>query len=102
MFMTFTAALLLSAPVVPVPTTADGDAPAAALELFAAASWYKDQKGDEKEFVGVLSKTPQPAKSVGFSRVNPFRLAMGEGLKPVVREVYVGDRPDYFTPYVGK
>src|SRR5882757_1116200 len=102
MLATITAALLFSAPPVPEPARADKDAPAAKLELFAKDSWYKDQKGDEKEFVGMLSKLPEASKPVGFARVNLFRLTMGDPAKKAIREVYVGDHPEFFTPYIGK
>jgi PrcB C-terminal len=102
MLATLTAALLLGAPPIPEPVRADKDAPAGILELFAKESWYKDQKGDETEFVGVLSKIPNSPKPVSFGRINPFRLTMsGEG-KKAVREVYAASHPDYFAPYVGK
>ena len=105
MLATLTAALLLAAPPA-VP--ADKDAPAAKVELFGGEGWYKNQKGEEREFVGVLSKAPEPTGgAVGIGRFNLYRLTMhlltmkGEG-KSVVREVYAGGHPELLAPYVGK
>jgi len=69
------------------------------VEIFAKESFYKEMKGPEVEFVGVLKKTPQKDGVIGFGRVNPFRLEM-EGNK--VREVYAGSQGKLLDPYVGK
>ena len=104
MLATLTAALLLAAPpTTPAAAPTDKDAPAVKLELFAGEGWYKDQKGDEKDFVGVLAKTGEPPRGVvGFGRTNPYRLTMADNGKQVVREVYVGAHPELLAPYVGK
>jgi hypothetical protein len=77
--------------------TAQGDG--ATVELFAKEGWYKEQKGEVKEFVGVLRKTERDKNIIGFGRTNPFRLEM-DGNK--VREVYVGSQGKLLDPYVGK
>lgn len=69
------------------------------VEIFAKEDFYKQTKGAEQEFVGVLKKTPQKAGVIGFGRVNPFRLEMAGNM---VREVYVGAQGKKFDPYVGK
>jgi PrcB C-terminal len=69
------------------------------VELFAKEGWYKDAKGAEVEFVGVLRKAKQDDNVVGFGRNNPFRLEM-DGNK--VREVHVGGNLKILDPYVGK
>ena len=71
----------------------------ATVELFAKEGWYKDTKGPEVDFVGVLRKADQRKGVVGFGRNNPFRLEM-DGNK--VREVYVGGNLKILDPYVGK
>jgi len=95
--------------------------PPAKKELFAQEKWYQDQKGKEEEFVGVLRREDRGGK-VGFGRFNPYRLLTTveknvreerevSGQKVVVvvpvqeqilREVYVGGKPDLLAPYVGK
>jgi hypothetical protein len=77
-----------------------GKEPAAKLELFAKEDWYKDQKGKEEEFTGVLEKVKAP--EVGFGRFNAYRLVMGEGDKKMTREVYVGNKKDILDAYIGK
>src|SRR4051794_29878267 len=72
------------------------------LELFAKEEWYKNQKGDEQEFVGVLSRLQRPKGTVGVGRYNEYRLTIDAGGKRDVREVYVGAKPDLLAPYVGK
>jgi hypothetical protein len=74
--------------------------PAAKLELFAKEDWYKEQKGKEEDFVGVLEKVKRDG--VGFGRFNPYRFVMGEGDKKGVCEVYVGAKTDILDAYVGK
>lgn len=74
-------------------------APPPPVELFAKEAWYKDAKGPEQAFVGVLKKADRGKGIVGFGRFNPFRLEM-EGGK--VREVYVGAQGKRLDPYVGK
>lgn len=69
------------------------------VELFAKEGWYKDAKGAEQDFVGVLRKTEQGKGVIGFGRNNPFRLEM-DGNK--IREVYVGGNLKILDPYVGK
>jgi hypothetical protein len=68
------------------------------VELFAKEAWYKDQKGAEEEFVGVLRKSKMDG-GVGFGRMNPFRLEM-DGNK--IREVYVGGNLKILDPYIGQ
>jgi hypothetical protein len=70
--------------------------PPAKMELFAREGWYKEQKGDEKDFVGTLERVKGP--EIGFGRFNPYRLKMNRD----TREVYVGGKPDVLAPYVGK
>jgi hypothetical protein len=74
--------------------------PAAKLELFAKEDWYKEQKGKEEDFVGVLEKVKRDG--VGFGRFNPYRLLMADGDKKSMREVYVGAKTDILDAYVGK
>jgi hypothetical protein len=99
MLATLTTALLLAATA--DPAKADKDGPAPKLELFAKEDWYKDQKGKEDDFVGVL-QFKDPKGAVGFGRVNPYTLVMGDGDKKTTREVYVGGKPELLTPYIGK
>jgi hypothetical protein len=75
--------------------------PAAKLELFAKEDWYKEQKGKEEDFVGVLEKV-KGGGDFGFGRFNPYRLVMADGDKKTVREVYVGAKTDLLDAYVGK
>jgi hypothetical protein len=70
-------------------------------ELFAAEPWYKDQKGKEEGFVGVLVFKNRPKGVVGFGRFNPFTLTLDDGKKKSVREVYVGNKPELLKPYAG-
>ncbi len=70
-------------------------------ELFANEEWYQGQQGKEQAFVGVLERIQRGG--IGFGRFNPYRLVMGmPGGAAVVREVYVGGKPDLLAPYVGK
>ncbi len=103
MLMTLTAALLLGAPPAPEPAAADKDAPPAKLQLFADESWYKDQKGEEKDFVGLLSRAPaRPGGAVGVGRFNPYRITMTDDKgKQSEREVYAGAHPELLAPYLG-
>ncbi len=71
-------------------------------ELFANESWYRDQKGEERGFVGVLRRVDRGKGIVGFGRFNPYRLEMAEKGKKDVREVYVGGKTELLAPYVGK
>ncbi len=73
-----------------------GKEPAARLELFSQEDWYKGQKGEEQNFVGVLKKAD--GGGIGIGRFNPYRLEMDKG----IREVYVGGKPALLAPYVGK
>lgn len=72
--------------------------PPASKELFAKEAWYKDQKGKEQTFIGVLQYTPRPKDAVGFGRYNAYRLEMGD---KKYREVYVGANEAILKPYVG-
>jgi hypothetical protein len=74
--------------------------PAPKLELFAKEDWYKEQKGKEEDFVGVLEKVKRDG--VGFGRFNPYRLLMADGDKKSTREVYVGAKTDVLDAYVSK
>ncbi len=104
MLTTLTAALLFGAARPPDAPTADTNAPPAQLQLFADESWYKQQKGDEKDFIGLLSKTAAaPGDPVGVGRANPYRLTMTDDKgKQTEREVYVGAHPDLLASYVGR
>lgn len=102
MLATLTAALLLAAPPAAAPL-ADKDAAPTKAELFAGENWYKEQKGDEQDFVGVLSRTADaPKDKVGFGRTTPYRLTMNDKGKQTVREVYAGAHPELLAPYVGR
>ena len=68
------------------------------MELFAKEGWYKEQKGQEKEFTGVLQRVDRGKGVVGFGRFNPYRLQMDKD----VREFYVGGKMELLAPYVGK
>ena len=72
--------------------------PPASKELFAKETWYKDQKGKEQTFIGVLQYTPRAKDAVGFGRYNAYRLEMGD---KKYRDVYVGDNQAILKPYVG-
>jgi hypothetical protein len=79
------------------------DGPPATKKLFAKETWYKDQKGKEQAFVGLLERVAGPGPGeVGFGRFNPYRLVMKTGDKQEIREVYVGGKPELLKPYVGK
>ncbi len=103
MLATLTAALLLGAPPAPEPAAADKDAPPAKLQLFADDSWYKDQKGEERDFVGLLSRAPaRPGGAADSGRFNPYRLTVTDDKgKQSEREVYAGAHPELLAPYVG-
>ena len=96
MLATLTAALLLGAPPAPEPAAANKDAPPAKLQLFADDSWYKNQKGEEKDFVGVLSRAPTaPGGAAALGRFNPYRLTMTDDKgKQSEREIYAGAHPE--------
>ncbi len=72
----------------------------ASKELFAKEDFYKEQKGKEEDFVGVLKYTAPPEGVVGIGRSNPYRLEL-EG-KNGFREVYVGGKNDLLKDYDGK
>lgn len=76
-----------------------GQADGTRVELFAKEGFYKNQKGAEQEFVGVLRKADRGKNVIGFGRYNPFRLEMDA---KKVREVYVGGKLKLLDPYVGK
>ena len=90
------------AAVLIAPVAADRKEPPSKIELFAGEGWYKDQKGKEEEFVGVLQFKDRPKDTVGFGRFNPYTLDMSDGKTKKVREVYVGSKPDLLKPYIGK
>ena len=71
---------------------------AASVEIFASKRFYKESKGPEIEFVGVLKKPPLLDGGIGFGRVNPFRLETDSE----VLEVYAGPQGKLFDPFVGK
>ncbi|MCI0463562.1 MAG: protease complex subunit PrcB family protein [Gemmataceae bacterium] len=71
-------------------------------ELFASEGWYKNQKGEEQTFVGVLRRLDRGKDVVGIGRFNPYRLEMDGKGKKDVREVYVGGKMELLAPYVGK
>src|SRR4051794_11499507 len=48
--------------------------PPAKRELFAKEDWYKDEKGKEQPFVGVIKM--EKGGGVGIGRFNPYRLNM--------------------------
>jgi hypothetical protein len=96
MLTTFLTATLLA------PLAADKTEPPAKLELFAAEKWYRDQKGKEEEFVGVLHFKDRPKDTVGFDRFNPYTLDVSDGKAKKMREVYVGSKPELLKPYIGK
>ncbi len=73
--------------------------PPPTLELFANEGFYKEAKGKEEPFIGVLGKINRAKGVVGFGRFNPFTLKMADGM---VREVYVGGKLDLLDPYVGR
>jgi hypothetical protein len=117
-------------PVQLPPTKKDVDAspqkeqkdPPAKLDLFEKEDWYKNQKGEALEFIGVLGKVEMKKGTVGFGRFNPYRLEFEVTVKVLVkeivgdkavvrevpekrkeiREVYVGGKQDILDPYVGK
>jgi hypothetical protein len=102
MLPTLLLALTCATPAADKPKKAE---PPAKKELFAKEKWYKDQKGKEQDFVGVLRYKPRPKGTVGFGRYNAFRLEMearGKKGKKEVREVYVGSKPELLKPYAGK
>ena len=72
--------------------------PPASKELFAKESWYKEQKGKEETFIGVLQHSPRAKDAVGFARYNAFRLEMGD---KKYRDVYVASNEAALKPYVG-
>ena len=71
--------------------------PPASKELFAKEGWYKEQKGKEGTFIGVLQHTPRGKDVVGFGRYNAYRLEMGD---KKYREVYVAGNEVVLKPYV--
>ncbi len=71
-------------------------------ELFANEGWYKNQKGEEQAFVGVLRRIDRGKNVAGIGRFNPYRLEMDDKGKKDVREVYVGGKMELLAPYVGK
>ena len=72
--------------------------PPASKELFGKEAWYKDQKGKEQPFIGVLQLTPQAKGETGTGRNNAFRLEMGD---KKYRDVYTGGNDAALKPYVG-
>jgi hypothetical protein len=95
--------------------------PPAKLDLFEKEDWYKDQKGDVKDFVGVVSKVEQKG-GVGFGRFNPYKFEYkttkvltktvkvdGKDVvqettvtETVLREIYVGGKAGILDAYIGK
>src|SRR5947209_8501054 len=71
--------------------------PPASTQLFAKEAWYKDQKGKEEGFVGVLKYTPRPDNFTG-NRYNAYRLGLGD---KKLREVYVAANEKILKEYVG-
>src|SRR3954471_14489089 len=72
--------------------------PPASKELFAKEAWYKDQKGKEETFTGVLQLTPRAKDPAGTGRANTYRLEMGD---KKYRELYTGGNDAALKPYVG-
>jgi hypothetical protein len=72
--------------------------PPASKELFAKEAWYKDEKGKEGTFTGVLQEAPRGKDTVGPGRANAYRLEMGD---KKYREVYTGGKDAVLKPYVG-
>lgn len=72
--------------------------PPASKELFAKESWYKDEKGKEQTFVGVLQFSPRAKEAGGTGRFNAYRLEMGD---KKYREVYVAGNEAVLKPYIG-
>lgn len=71
--------------------------PPASKELFAKEAWYKDDKGKEQTFTGVLQYTPREKDAAGTGRYNAYRLEMGD---KKYREVYVAGNEAILKPYV--
>ena len=71
--------------------------PPASKDLFAKEAWYKDDKGKEQTFTGVLQYTPREKDAVGTGRYNAFRLEMGD---KKYREVHVAGNEAILKPYV--
>lgn len=69
--------------------------PPASKELFAKEAWYKDEKGKEGTFTGVLQEAP---RAKGTGRANTYRLEMGD---KKYREIYTGGKDAVLKPYVG-
>jgi hypothetical protein len=82
------------------PAEAKKDAPPPKVELFARERWYRDQKGAEQVFVGLLRYHPRPKGVAAIGRHNDFSLLM-KG-KDGAREVYSGGKPELLRPYAGK
>jgi hypothetical protein len=97
------------------------DDPAVKKELFAKEDWYKDQKGKEETFEGVVQK--KKGGGIGIvQRFNPYQLITtltvertveqnvnGVIIKKIVtetrqvaRDVYVGSKTEILDAYVGK
>ena len=100
MFVTLTAALLLGAPPA---EPAAADAPPARLQLFADEAGTRIKKARKNPLPACCRGRRQPpAGTVGFGRVNPYRLTMTDDKgQTTEREVYVGARPELLAPYVG-
>lgn len=81
------------------PGLADAE-PAAKKELFAREDWYKNEKGKEQDFVGVLKYAPRAKGVVGFGRFNPYKLEFTA--EKGSREVYVGGKEDILKEYANK
>src|SRR5262245_6683305 len=100
MLTTVFLALTWAAPAAPEP--AKKDDPPAKKDLFSKEKWYKDQKGKEQVFEGVLRYKPLPKDTAIIGRHNAFTLEMTVAGKKDVREVYVGGKPELLKPYADK
>jgi len=99
------AVLLLSLPLADGPDKepAKKAEPPAKKELFAKEDWYKEQKGTEESFTGVLRYKPLAKGTFITGRYNAFTLEItGKDKKKDVREVYVSSKPEALKEYADK
>ncbi len=82
------------------PVEAKKGSPPPKVELFARESWYRDRKGAEQAFVGLLRYHPRPKGVATVGRHNDFSLLMMG--KDGAREVYAGGKPELLRPFVGR
>lgn len=67
--------------------------------LFGAEAWYKDAKGEEKVYEGVLEINSGEGRIGLAARLNSFRLTSLEDGKPVIRQIYTAGKDHLLSQF---